>query len=345
MKTNRIQLLIAVIGICLIADLQAQPSINQWNFSVHAQNSFMTDSLAILGVRSDATSGFDNIYDIPRPPRAPSGEYLEVYFPHSGGNYPPLLGSKYAVDYQAPADPAWTMSVESSTTGLVLLTWDSVYVQSLDPAIHLLLEDAAAGKLVDMRTAGSYSFTYSVRRDFQIRGSLTVNLTYLMEGFWNGTSQVRDTVKAFLAGASAPYPLLDSSTVYLSSSGNGACLFNSLNTGHYYLVVRHRNHLTVWSTDSLSLTRGTTSAVTYDFSAGGSAYGTDALIPAGSVYVTIGGDVNQDGVIDYLDRNLTWNNRGQNGYLSTDCNGDNLTDAADYAISLGNRYRIVQQPR
>jgi hypothetical protein len=322
-----------------------QISYDNWNFQIRGMNSALTDSLAMLGVRPDATSGFDNIYDIPRPPRPPSGQYVEVYFPHSGGNYPPLLGSKYAADFLGPSDPSWNMSVEASLAGPLTLLWDSSYVSSIEPRVQLFLYDITGGTLVNMRTAGSYTFNYSVKRNFQIFGAIKINLTILMEGFWNGTSQVQDTITAYLAGAQAPHGFADSVNVPLSGTGTGFAIFRYAPSGAYYLAIRHRNHLEVWSADSLPLVKGTTSTSSYDFSTdAGKAYGTTALKQVGSVFVTWGGDVNQDGVIDYRDRNLTWNNRGLNGYISTDCNGDGTCDSADYAIVLANRLRVLQRP-
>ncbi len=322
-----------------------QVSYDDWNFTIKAVNSLMTDSLATPGVRTDATSGFDSQYDIPRPPRAPSGDYLEVYFPHSGGTYPPILGTKYAADFQGPSDPAWRMSVEASVTGPIVLSWDSSYVGSIDPRVQMFLFDSVAGTMTNMRTQGSYAFTYSVKRDFQIVGAIKITLKYLMEGFWNGTTQVLDTVRGFLAQGTSPYLFVDSASVFLSDSGTGLLVFSSAPSGDYYLVVRHRNHLEVWSASPLTLVNGTTSVSGYDFSASaGAAYGTNALKQAGSVFVAWGGDVNQDGVIDFLDRNLTWNNRLLSGYLATDCTGDNVTDSADATLVLDNRLKVRQRP-
>ena len=110
-------------------------------------------------------------------------------------------------------------------------------------------------------------------------------------------------------------------------------------------MVRHRNHLAVWSAAAQALVKGTTTAGAYDFSAGpGQAYGAGALKPEGGVHVAWGGDVNQDGVVDFLDRNVTWNNRGLPGYLSSDCDGSGLTDGTDYGLVLANRLRISQRP-
>jgi hypothetical protein len=323
----------------------AQISYDNWNFLIKGVNSQITDSLAILGIRSDATSGYDNAYDVPRPPRSPSGVYLEVYFPHSGGNYPPVLGTEYARDFQGPTDPAWNMSVEASSPGPITLSWDSAYVNSIERRVQLFLFDITSGSLTNMKTAGRYIFAYTSKRDFQIIGAVKIDLRYLMEGFWNGTTQVQDTVRGYLSASASPFGSVDSATVFLSGTGTGLLVFRNAPSGSYYLTVHHRNHLEIWSAAPLPLVKGTTSISSYDFTAGaGTAFGTGALKQVGSSYVSWGGDVNQDGVIDFLDRNLTWNNRTLNGYLSTDCNGDQVTDSNDYTIVLANRLKVRQHP-
>jgi len=230
-------------------------------------------------------------------------------------------------------------------TGPVTVFWDSAYANSIDSRVHLFLRDLASGTQVDMRSTGHFTFTYTVKRDFRIVGAISVNLTLLMEGFWNGTSQVADTVAGFLAASTSPYGILDSASAALSSAGIGTLNFPNAPSGSYYLVVRHRNHLEIWSASPLALIKGTTTTSSYDFSAGAAtAYGTNPLKQSGARYLTWGGDVNQDGVVDYRDRNLTWNNRTLAGYLATDCNGDNVTNALDDAIVLANRLMIAQHP-
>lgn len=335
----------AILSVLLVLPASGQVPFTNWDFTLYARTTTMTDSLARLGIRSDATPDFDNAYDIPRPPRSPSGNYLELYFPHSGGGYPPLLGTRYATDFQDSVDPDWDFSVETSAGEPVTVSWDSSYVESIEPRLRLYLVDVLTGTTVDMRSVGRYVFNYTSKRDFRIVGAIKVNLTYLMEGFWNGATQVPDTIRGYLAETTGAHLFVDSARVHLSTSGGGMLVFPSAPTGNYYLVVRHRNHLETWSSTAQSLVKGTTSIGSYDFSAGpGTAYGTEALKPEGLLYVTWGGDVNQDGVVDFLDRNLTWNDRGSTGYLSTDCNGDNSTNAADDAIALANRLRIFQRP-
>jgi hypothetical protein len=312
---------------------------------IRARTATLSDSLARMGVRSDATADFENVYDVPRPPRSPSGSYLEVYFPHSGGSYPPILGTRYATDFQGSTDPVWSFSVECSAAGSVTVLWDSAYVNSIEPRVQLFLVDIVTSTRVNMRVAGSYTFNYTVKRDFQVVGAVKVDLTYLMEGFWNGSTQVQDTVTGYLAAASSPHALVDSARVALSSAGRGLLVFGAAPTGSYYIVIRHRNHLALWSAAAQPLTNGTTTLGSYDFSTGaGTAYGTGALKQVGAAYVSWGGDVNQDGVVDFLDRNDDWNSRTLPGYLPSDCDGNNLTDGTDYAIVLSNRLKIEQRP-
>lgn len=333
------------LTIALAAAAIAQTPYTNWDFLVRARTDVLSDSLARLGIRPDATADFENIYDIPRPPRSPSGSYLEVYFPHSGGSYPPILGTRYATDFQGPNDPVWDMSVECSSPSAITLLWDSSVVDAVEPRLQLFLVDLTAGTRVNMRAAGRYTFNYTTKRDFQIVGAVKIDLTCLMEGFWNGATQIQDTVTGYLADASAPHAMLDSAKALLSPAGTGLLVFSTAPTGSYYLVVRHRNHLALWSAALQALTKGTTSIGAYDYSSGpGTAYGTGALKPEGGRYVSWGGDVNQDDVVDFLDRNLTWNNRALAGYLASDCDGSNITNATDYALVLANRLRIVQRP-
>jgi hypothetical protein len=155
----------------------AQVPYSNWDFMIRGQGGSLSDSLARMGIRPDATADFENAYDIPRPPRSPSGAYLELYFPHSGGAYPPLLGTRYATDFQGPVDPVWNMSVESSAALPITLLWDSAYVNSIEPRVQLFLVDLASGARVNMRLAGRYSFNYTAKRDFQIVGAVKVDLT------------------------------------------------------------------------------------------------------------------------------------------------------------------------
>ena len=74
------------------------------------------------------------------------------------------------------------------------------------------------------------------------------SFTALIEGFYDGTSMVSDTVTVELRNTSAPYSLIDQSKILLNNSGQGTGRFyNAINGTPYYLVVKHRNAVETWS--------------------------------------------------------------------------------------------------
>ena len=81
--------------------------------------------------------------------------------------------------------------------------------------------------------------------------------------------------------------------------------FAGVSPGNYYVVVRHRNHLSIMSAAPIALS--STSAL-YDFkTAQTQAYGTNAMAAlTGGAFGMIAGDVNQDGIVKY---NLGGNDR------------------------------------
>lgn len=163
---------------------------------------------------------------------------------------------------------------------------------------------------------------------------LPLNLKVYLEGFWNGTTQVADTVRIYLAASSSPYAFVDSQKVVLSTSGTTSPTFTGASSGNYYIVVKHRNHLETWSRLPQTFTAGT--PVAYDFTTDSAkAYGYN-MKKVGSVWVLFGGDPNQDGSIDGIDIPIFISQFGSTGYLSCDFNGDNDVNAQDVVIIASN---------
>ena len=106
--------------------------------------------------------------------------------------------------------------------------------------------------------------------------------------------------------------------------------FGGVPSGNYYVVVRHRNHLAMMSSVSVSID-GSETPVAYDFSTGqGQAYGTNAQRPVGTRYAMPGGDGTRDGSVNALDRNTVWRvQNGAHGYLDGDFTLDGGVDALD----------------
>jgi hypothetical protein len=183
---------------------------------------------------------------------------------------------------------------------------------------------------------------YSTVWNFSTLQYLPVSLKVYLEGFWNGITQVSDSVKIYLANSTTPYTFLDSASVIFSTTGSASFSFSKVINGNYFIVVRHRNHIETWSKLSQSFVTGVT--VNYDFTTSANKAFGDNMKQVGSVWVLFSGDINQDGVVDALDRSVCWNDRNLSGYYATDLNGDGVVDALDRSICWNNRNISVQKP-
>jgi hypothetical protein len=163
-----------------------------------------------------------------------------------------------------------------------------------------------------------------------------------MEGFYNGTTQVQDTVTVYLALSTAPFTFADTSKVYLSPTGTATLNYGNAANGNYYIVIKHRNHIETWSSAAQPFTTGQT--VNYDFTtAQAKAYGGN-MKQVGSVWVIYGGDGNADGYVDPADYDLYKTQFGKDGYRSCDFNGDSWIDGHDLNILYPNFGKSLSRP-
>ncbi len=146
---------------------------SNWELPIKVSTSSLTDNIAMIGIKPTATKEFDPLYDAPRPPRCPGGSYLEMYFTHTGGNYPLVLGNKYARDFRDSSSAGWNFAVESSQTGNVTLSWDEALLKGLDGKLNLRLFDMTGGEVIDMSSQAAYTFSYSGARQFMINATTT----------------------------------------------------------------------------------------------------------------------------------------------------------------------------
>jgi len=164
------------------------------------------------------------------------------------------------------------------------------------------------------------------------------SFTAMIEGLYNGTSMVSDTVTIELRNISAPYTLIDQTKILLDGNGQGAGRFyNAVNGIPYYVVLKHRNAIETWSAVPQIFTANT---LTYDFTTGlNKAYGNNLKL-IGTKWCIYGGDVNQDGIVNTTDLNLVFtdNVNGSTGYISTDLNGDMFTEVEDLNIVFTNNF-------
>jgi hypothetical protein len=136
--------------------------------------------------------------------------------------------------------------------------------------------------------------------------------------------------------------LLKDGTI-VDSDGSSDLSFSTATTGSYYIVVRHRNHLAVMSTNVVSLPNGTA----YDFTTAGQAYGstTPMAVVTTGVYGMWCGDTDASGVVDVTDRANTWNNKNlSNVYDGSDTDLSNVIDVTDRANTWNNKNITGQVP-
>ena len=125
--------------------------------------------------------------------------------------------------------------------------------------------------------------------------------------------------------------LLLRSGAVVDTDGVGPVTFVGIGSGNYWVIVRHRNHLSVMTASTIPLSAASPQ---YDFTASqGTAFGIAPMQELeAAVFGLRSGDGNADGGIDALDRNLVW--RPQNGTSWTyqkygDFNLDGGIDALD----------------
>jgi hypothetical protein len=141
---------------------------------------------------------------------------------------------------------------------------------------------------------------------------------------------VADTITVELRNPD--YSLAYSVSDTLSTTGQASITFPGSAVGNkYYVVIKHRNSIETWSSDSILI--GSTTS--YDFSSGVSqAFGDNMVDDGSGVFLIYGGDINQDGSVDfgdYPDLDLGSSNSDV-GYFATDLNGDSSIDFGDYPM-------------
>lgn len=97
--------------------------------------------------------------------------------------------------------------------------------------------------------------------------SITLHLTALIEGFYNGIFMIPDTVNVYLHQTVPPYASVDSAKIRLDSLGFGAAKFYNAPSGIYYIGITHRSSIETWSrVGGEQFVKGQT--MIYDFTTG-----------------------------------------------------------------------------
>lgn len=175
-----------------------------------------------------------------------------------------------------------------------------------------------------------------------------ISIQVFLEGYLDpitGNMNSRPLIHVLLRDKNPPYALIDSTSNYVdSTSGKALFSFNHRTPGNFYIVVKHMNSLETWSAQSVSYIPGEKNTVVYNFASDSSlAYGNNMVKKSG-YWCIYSGDVNQDGIIDAIDRAMPWNVRNTIGFIPEDVNGDGIVDAQDRGIVWNNRNKAVMSP-
>ncbi|WP_337873174.1 endonuclease/exonuclease/phosphatase family protein [Ignavibacterium sp.] len=194
-------------------------------------------------------------------------------------------------------------------------------------AVGQLVADALHYSTDHLPVVASFSFPTNIK---------TLQLSLLLEGRFNGTNMIPDSLTIEIRNVSNPFSVIEQKEVLADLNGNSEISFNNLsNSTPYYLVVKHRNSVETWSSVPINFIND---FAIYDFTtSSGKAYGNNLKLMNGK-WCIITGDVNQDGFIEISDLNNVFINDVLNigGYVNTDLNGDSITDSADVSIVFQN---------
>jgi hypothetical protein len=175
-------------------------SYQNWTLNISSTIVNIASANASFGVRPDATEDYDSQYDVPSPP-SPPGDYIEMYFPHSGGNWPAFLGNKYKTDFTDPLKLKWLFKIETTlSSGIVSIIWDTSTVFLLPTGYSIILKDSTTGNKINMRKENNYQFDYNTIRYFLINIEFD-SVEFTVKPGWNLISVPRsgcDSLKGII---------------------------------------------------------------------------------------------------------------------------------------------------
>lgn len=181
---------------------------------------------------------------------------------------------------------------------------------------------------------------------FEQTPASSLTITALLEGLYNGTTMVSDSVTVALRNAVQPYPQISETRVLTNSSGQASATFSMIpDAAPFYIVIKHRNSIETWSALAQSFTGR---ALMYDFTIDSTKAFGNNLRKKNDKWCILSGDVNQDGFVDFTDLTMVDNASAMflSGYRPEDVDGNNFTDISDLMIvdNSAYNYSMVQSP-
>ncbi len=175
------------------------------------------------------------------------------------------------------------------------------------------------------------AFSYWIAANNPLAAS--VNITAIVDAYYNASTNTlnrRDTMTVYLRNSSSPYAAIDSAKILPDTiTFSAIAYFNITPTGTYYITVKSKSSLEVWSkAGGQSYTAG--SSMSYDFTSAQSQSYSNSTVLKNGRYCIVSGDLNQDGFVNGNDFTLFSQQFGLTGYLRGDLNGDNVVNGNDF---------------
>jgi hypothetical protein len=305
---------------------------------------------------------------------ANSTYYIRIYHAGLGGG-----SGSYSIGVSSPPPDCSTMTLPPNgeidmSISETQFFWDAsigastyrVYLDTINPPVKLKATTSDTSILAGM-LKGNKTYYWKV----QPGNTLNYNTTCPVTSFTTEPTPVTLTVRAYLEAFYSttnhnmnPFlnpadTLTDTVTIDLIDSNNEVLYSQttllSINgwtqayfplialDNEYYLAVKHRNHVEVWTNSLFYFTGDSTFDFTQDSA---SAFGDNMVELETGVYGLNYGDVNQDGSVDSTDLSLVGVSASlfETGYVSTDLNGDHMVESIDYCM-IENELPFVLQRR
>jgi hypothetical protein len=149
------------------------------------------------------------------------------------------------------------------------------------------------------------------------------------------------TVELHENNSATIYSVIYSQKAAITTSGNSVFNFPSAVVGNsYYVVIKHRNSIPIWTAAPITLTFNNTVDLTANAS---DVYGSNLAELETGIFGMYSGDINQDGFIDgndFIDVDND-NTNFASGYLTTDVNGDAFVDGNDFVVIDNNNTLFI----
>ena len=169
-------------------------------------------------------------------------------------------------------------------------------------------------------------------------------------GFFSSRSNIVDWVLIELRTSTNSSTIFRKRAAFIKNDGTivdymdgvSPVYINDTTAGNYYLVIRHRNHISVMSANPVNILL---KMPLYDFSTSLTKfYGGDAQLLSTNIYGMYTGDINASGFVNAVDRNLVLLGTGQIGYISADVNLSGFDNAVDRNMVFLNTGKVTNVP-